>query len=123
MHGVGAAQTASGTIDIGQLDSQGNWPLQVKVSHLPSPPKNGYYEMFLTRHGKIAATCGTFNVHGSTATVRLNAPYNLGALRRLGRDPGAAGNNGHRCHAHDLDVGEQAVERPGIRVELERIHQ
>src|SRR5437763_1163316 len=27
MHGVGAAQTASGTIDIGQLDSQGNWPL------------------------------------------------------------------------------------------------
>jgi hypothetical protein len=78
MHGVGAAQAASGTIDIGQLDSQGNWPLQVKVSHLPSPPRNGYYEMFLTRHGKIAATCGTFNVHGSTATVRLNAPYNLG---------------------------------------------
>jgi Anti-sigma-K factor rskA len=77
MHGVGAAQAASGTIDLGQLDSQGNWPLQVKVSHLPSPPKNGYYEMFLTRHGKIAATCGTFNVHGSTATVRLNAPYNL----------------------------------------------
>jgi hypothetical protein len=78
MHGIGAAQAASGTIDIGQLDSQGNWPLQVKVSHLPSPPRNGYYEMFLTRHGKIAATCGTFNVHGSTATVRLNAPYNLG---------------------------------------------
>jgi hypothetical protein len=77
MHGVGAAQAASGTIDLGQLDNQGNWPLQVKVSHLPSPPKNGYYEMFLTRHGKIAATCGTFNVHGSTATVRLNAPYNL----------------------------------------------
>jgi hypothetical protein len=78
MHGVGADQAASATIDIGQLDGQGNWPLQVKVNHLPAPPRNGYYEMFLTRHGKIAATCGTFSVHGSTATVRLNAPYNLG---------------------------------------------
>jgi hypothetical protein len=96
MHGVGAAQAASGTIDLGQLDSQGNWPLQVKVSHLPSPPKNGYYEMFLTRDGKIAATCGTFNVHGSTATVRLNAPYNLrrfdGWVVTLERP----GNNGHQ---------------------------
>jgi len=96
MHGVGAAQAASGTIDLGQLDSQGNWPLQVKVSHLPTPPKNGYYEMFLTRHGKIAATCGTFNVHGSTATVRLNAPYNLrrfdGWVVTLERP----GNNGHQ---------------------------
>jgi hypothetical protein len=78
MHGVGQAQAASATIDIGALDSDGNWPLQVKVRHLAPAPKNGYYEMFLTRHGKIAATCGTFNVHGSTATVRLNAPYNLG---------------------------------------------
>jgi hypothetical protein len=78
MHGVGQTQAASATIDIGQLDGQGNWPLQLKVNHLPSPPKNGYYEMFLTRHGKIAATCGTFNANGSTATVRLNAPYNLG---------------------------------------------
>ena len=96
MHGVGAAQTASGTIDIGQLDSQGNWPLQVKVSHLPSPPRNGYYEMFLTRHGKIAATCGTFNVHGSTATVRLNAPYNLGRFDGWVVTLERPGNTGHQ---------------------------
>lgn len=96
MHGVGAAQAASGTIDLGQLDSQGNWPLQVKVSHLPSPPKNGYYEMFLTRHGKIAATCGTFNVHGSTATVRLNAPYNLGRFDGWVVTLERPGNNGHQ---------------------------
>jgi hypothetical protein len=95
MHGVGAAQAASGTIDIGQLDSQGNWPLQVKVSHLPSPPRNGYYEMFLTRHGKIAATCGTFNVHGSTATVRLNAPYNLGRFDGWVVTMERPGNNAH----------------------------
>jgi hypothetical protein len=96
MHGVGAAQTASGTIDIGQLDSQGNWPLQVKVSHLPRPPRNGYYEMFLTRHGKIAATCGTFNVHGSTATVRLNAPYNLGRFDGWVVTLERPGNVGHQ---------------------------
>jgi len=96
MHGVGAARAASGTIDLGQLDSQGNWPLQVKVSHLPTPPKNGYYEMFLTRHGKIAATCGTFNVHGSTATVRLNAPYNLGRFDGWVVTLERPGNNGHQ---------------------------
>ena len=96
MHGVGEAQTASGTIDIGQLDSQGNWPLQVKVSHLPSPPRNGYYEMFLTRHGKIAATCGTFNVHGPTATVRLNAPYNLGRFDGWVVTLERPGNTGHQ---------------------------
>jgi hypothetical protein len=78
MHGVGVARAASATIDIGSLDSAGNWPLQVKVQHLPAAPKNAYYEMFLTQHGKIAATCGTFVVKGpDTTTVRLNAPYNL----------------------------------------------
>jgi Anti-sigma-K factor rskA, C-terminal len=77
MHGVGAGRAASGTIDLGKLDSEGNWPLQLVVHHLPPAPKNGYYEMFLTRNGKIAATCGTFVVKGTSATVRLNAPYNL----------------------------------------------
>ena len=77
MHGVGEAKTASATIDIGALDNQGNWPLKVNIRRLPPPPKNGYYEMFLTRNGKIAATCGTFVVSRRTATVRLNAPYNL----------------------------------------------
>jgi len=77
LHGVGAGRSASGTIDIGKLDSEGNWPLKLTVHHLPAAPKNGYYEMFLTSHGKIAATCGTFAVHGRSATVRLNAPYDL----------------------------------------------
>jgi hypothetical protein len=77
LHGVGAGRSASGTIDIGKLDSEGNWPLKLVVHHLPPTPKNGYYEMFLTSHGKIAATCGTFAVNGQSATVRLNAPYDL----------------------------------------------
>jgi hypothetical protein len=77
LHGVGEARSASGTLDVGNLDQEGNWPLKLVVHRLPAPPKNAYYEMFLTRHGKIAATCGTFAVNGATAKVRLNAPYNL----------------------------------------------
>jgi len=77
MHGVGTARAASATIDLGTLDSEGNWPLKVDVRGLPRLPRNAYYEMFLTRHGKPAATCGTFVVNGKTGTVRLNAPYKL----------------------------------------------
>jgi hypothetical protein len=77
LHGVGAGRSASGTLDVGKLDQEGNWPLKLVVRHLPATPKNAYYEMFLTRHGKLAATCGTFAVKGQSASVRLNAPYNL----------------------------------------------
>ena len=47
------------------------------VQGLPKLTSGGYYELYLTRHGRIAATCGTFNVHGGRTVVRLNAPYRL----------------------------------------------
>jgi hypothetical protein len=77
MHGTFAAERASATIDIGNLDKHGNWPLKVAVRGLPSLPRNGYYEMFLTKNGKPSAPCGTFVVNGQSVTVRLNAPYDL----------------------------------------------
>jgi len=77
MHGTRVANAASATIDVGILDQSGNWPLQVEVRNLPSLPRGGYYEMFLTRSGKPIADCGTFAASGATETVRLNAPYNL----------------------------------------------
>ena len=61
-----------------------------------------YYEMFLTRNGKPAATCGTFARAGKTVTVRLNAPYNLTpydgwvVTRHVRRSNAAAGR------AHDV---------------------
>jgi hypothetical protein len=76
MHGTALASNASGTIDIGQLDSSGNWPLRVVVHNLKPLPKGQYYEMFLTRNHKRAATCGTFRL-SSGDSVRLNAPYRL----------------------------------------------
>ena len=77
MHGTAIAQTASATIDLGDIDQSGNWPLRVELRNLPSLPRGAYYEMFLTKHGKPVATCGTFVTSGSSSTVRLNAPYSL----------------------------------------------
>jgi hypothetical protein len=77
MHGTAAAPAASATIEIGKLDESGNWPLKVVVHRLKPLPKGTVYEMFLTHHGRPAATCGTFAIRRPTATIRLNAPYNL----------------------------------------------
>jgi hypothetical protein len=77
MHGTAIARTASATIDLGDIDQSGNWPLRVELRNLPSLPRGAYYEMYLTRHGKPAATCGTFVTSGTSSTVRLNAPYSL----------------------------------------------
>jgi len=77
MRGTEAAPNALATIELGDADTSGNWPMLVTVQGLPQLPKGGYYELYLTRHGKIAATCGTFTVHAGTTRVRLNAPYTL----------------------------------------------
>ena len=77
MHGTGLAQNASATLDLGKLEEGGNWPLRVVVRGLKPLPQHGYYEMWLTNHGKPVATCGTFSVGSGESTVRLNAPYNL----------------------------------------------
>jgi len=81
MHGTAVEQNASAKIDIGELDSSGNWPLRVVIHGLPRLSKGSNYEMFLTKNGKPAASCGAFAASGSSSTVRLNAPYNL---RRFG---------------------------------------
>jgi hypothetical protein len=76
MHGTKAAPDASATIDVGERDSSGNWPLKLVVHDLPALPRRAYYEMFLTKDGKPVASCGTFSSDNKTVTVRLNAPYN-----------------------------------------------
>lgn len=77
MQGTAQAATASATIHVGKADEAGNWPLKVVVRGLKPLPKGQYYEMFLTRGHKPAASCGTFRVTKSGDSVRLNAPYNL----------------------------------------------
>ena len=77
MQGTAQAANASGTIEVGKADAAGNWPLKVVVRGLKPLPKGQYYEMFLTKGHKPAATCGTFRVIQSGDSVRLNAPYNF----------------------------------------------
>ena len=77
MHGTPAAPNALASISLEDVDKAGNWPMRFTVQGLPKLPRGGYYELYLTRHGRIAAACGTFNVHGGQTTVRLNAPYKL----------------------------------------------
>jgi hypothetical protein len=77
MHGTRAAPNALASISLQDVDKAGNWPMRFTVQGLPKLPNGGYYELYLTRHGRIGATCGTFNVHGGRTTVSLNAPYRL----------------------------------------------
>jgi hypothetical protein len=76
MRGTAIASNASAVIRIGNDDSNGNWPLKVVVHGLRPLPEGQFYEMYLTRHGKRVATCGTFRLSNGDS-VRLNAPYNL----------------------------------------------
>jgi hypothetical protein len=77
MHGVGGLASASASIEIGNRDASGNWPLEMVTRGLPVLPKDGWYELLLTKHGKPVATCGTFKVGGRVSRVRLNAPYDF----------------------------------------------
>ncbi len=69
--------SATGSLEVGNQDSAGNWPMRLSVQGLRQLPSGGYYELLLTRKGKPVASCGTFIVSSSGTDVRLNAPYKL----------------------------------------------
>jgi hypothetical protein len=78
MHAPDGAQPAKASIEIGDRDSVGNWPLLVKVNGLDSLPKGQWYELYLTRKGKLAAYCGSFSVNDTgRTTVQFSIPYRL----------------------------------------------
>ena len=70
--------SARASILVGDRDEVGNWPLLVRVSGLKPLPKGQWYELYLTRKGKILAWCGSFNVKDAGRTsVHLSVPYKL----------------------------------------------
>ncbi len=77
MSGPGGATADLSVFDV---DDAGNWPMKLEVSGLPALPAGGLYELWLTRGGKLAESCGTFVTNGAGSTVRLNAPYRLRAF-------------------------------------------
>jgi hypothetical protein len=59
-------------------DAAGNWPMELEVENLPTQKDpRAYYELWLTRHGKPLAPCGSFRVTARTTTVRLSVPYDF----------------------------------------------
>jgi len=61
---------------IGKADKAGNWPMELLVSGLPTQKDpRAYYELWLSRHGKPIAPCGSFRVSAQNTTVRLSVPY------------------------------------------------
>lgn len=75
MHGSAGTHAV---IRIAAQDSVGNWPMLVEVRGLPEQSdRRAYYELWLTRHGKPVAPCGSFRVHGKTTRVRFTVPYSL----------------------------------------------
>ncbi len=79
MRGTLAAPQAAGRIEIGEQDGQ-NWVMRLDVTNLPVVGKKEFYEVFLTRRGKIVAPCGWFVVRdGHEQTIAyLTAPYDIG---------------------------------------------
>jgi hypothetical protein len=80
MQGVGDTRGSFGTIELMQQDAEenGNWPMRLLVRGLePSKNRTDYYELWLTKDGKLADTCGRFTVHSGLTTVTLSVPYGL----------------------------------------------
>ena len=76
MRPTSGARNASVSLRVGPRDDAGNWPMEVKVAGLQTGRR---YELWLTRHRRPAALCGSFAVHAGRTTVFLNAPYRFTA--------------------------------------------
>jgi hypothetical protein len=78
MAGTARATSATASIDVLPQDKAGNWPMNVLVRGLPpSRDRSDYYELWLTRGGKLAEPCGRFIVHSGLTKVVLSVPYGL----------------------------------------------
>jgi hypothetical protein len=85
LQGTALDRDALATLELGDRDAQGNWPMVLHVSGLQPLADGGYYDLYLTRKGKPIALCGTFNVDlRGGATVPLTAAYALDHFDRNG---------------------------------------
>jgi hypothetical protein len=78
MSGTAQAVGATASIELLPQDASGNWPMNVLVRGLaPSRDRSDYYELWLTKDGKLADPCGRFTVHTGLTKVVLSVPYGL----------------------------------------------
>jgi hypothetical protein len=78
MVGTPAAVGASASIELFDADEAGNWPMEVRVTGLPSSAAGRPFELWLTSEGQLTVLCGSFLTEpDGTAVVPMNAPYKL----------------------------------------------
>ena len=78
MNGAGETRGATASIELLPQDESGNWPMLVLVRGLePSRDRTDFYELWLTKNGKPADSCGRFTLHPGLTTVTLSVPYGL----------------------------------------------
>jgi hypothetical protein len=73
---LGKAADRFAVVGIGERDSNGNWPMVVRVEGLEHLAKGDYYVLSMTRNGKPVVQCGTFNVaEDGLTTVTFPVAY------------------------------------------------
>lgn len=78
MEGTADASGATAAIELLEEDDAGNWPMRVRLRGLePSEGREDFYELWLTREGELAESCGRFTVHEGVTEVTLSVPYRL----------------------------------------------
>ena len=78
MAGTAQARGATASIELLPQDAAGNWPMNVHIRGLtPSRDRTDYYELWLTKGGKLTDPCGRFTVHSGLTKVVLSVPYGL----------------------------------------------
>ena len=76
MAGVGDGVGGFASIEIREQDEAGNWPMVVRVRGLEkSAGRDDYYELWLTKDGTLADSCGRFILHDGVTEVTLSVPY------------------------------------------------
>jgi len=76
LRGTALASAASGSLELGQADRAGNWPMVLQVKGLPKLRNGGYYDLYLTKNGVPLVSCGTVNSSGETV-VRMSVAYDF----------------------------------------------
>lgn len=77
LHSAVAGLHASAQIWVAPADAAGNRTLLVRAQGLRPLPRDGHFELFLTRAGRPTLSCGRFLAGKAFTSVRLNAPYSL----------------------------------------------
>jgi hypothetical protein len=77
MQGTAAAPHAWASISGTKRDSAGNWKMLFKTTGLPQLHGNEYYILWLTKHGRPVAECGSFLVNGDTTVATFAEPYEV----------------------------------------------